>query len=169
MIFFAVFNLIAVFILIRVKDKTLKGALEKYGIVKITGSQVVLAVFTIGILWLLQYYGVKLWWAVNPRQLTSIATAQQESYVNTFLISRLFVVVSAGIVEEVLFRGWLQNKIGITLSSALFAVLHFQYGFGIGMLLPFVASLIFGMLAKKTNVSTTILAHSGYNFIITAF
>ena len=60
---------------------------------------------------------------------------------------RFAVSLSAGVVEELFFRGFLQPRIGILGSTALFACAHLGYGqpfmlFGITLL-----SLFYGLLA----------------------
>ena len=41
---------------------------------------------------------------------------------------RLLISLSAGVVEEIFFRGFLQPRIGIFLSTVLFVLAHFSYG-----------------------------------------
>ncbi len=73
---------------------------------------------------------------------------------------RLMIAVSAGVVEEVFFRGFLQPRIGIWPSSALFVLAHMSYGqpfllIGISLL-----SVGFAFLARwRGNVWASITAH----------
>ena len=41
---------------------------------------------------------------------------------------RLLISLSAGVVEETFFRGFLQPRVGIPLSTAFFALAHLSYG-----------------------------------------
>ncbi|HWN42322.1 MAG TPA: CPBP family intramembrane glutamic endopeptidase [Thermoanaerobaculia bacterium] len=73
---------------------------------------------------------------------------------------RILISLSAGVVEEVFFRGFLQPRIGIFLSTVFFIIPHFSYGqpfmlVGIGTL-----SLIFAFLVRwRQNIWPAITAH----------
>lgn len=74
--------------------------------------------------------------------------------------------LTAGIGEELLFRGAIQPRFGIFLTAVLFALLHSQYGwtwiiiglFGIGILL--------GIERKYLGTSASIITHALYNFLV---
>lgn len=74
--------------------------------------------------------------------------------------TRLLISLSAGVVEEIFFRGFLQPRIGVLLSSALFVGAHLGYGqpimlFGIALL-----SLIYAGLARwRGSVYAAMTAH----------
>ena len=73
---------------------------------------------------------------------------------------RILISLSAGVVEETFFRGFLQPRIGIFLSTLLFVFAHFSYGqplmlVGIGTL-----SLIYALLVRwRQNIWPAIAAH----------
>jgi membrane protease YdiL (CAAX protease family) len=73
---------------------------------------------------------------------------------------RILISLSAGVVEEIFFRGFLQPRIGIFLSTLLFVLAHFSYGqpfmlVGIGTL-----SLIYAFLVRwRQNIWPAIAAH----------
>ena len=77
------------------------------------------------------------------------------------VVIRLLISLSAGVVEETFFRGFLQPRIGIVLSTAFFALAHLSYGqpfmlVGIAML-----SLIYALLVKwRQNLWPAIAAHA---------
>ena len=77
------------------------------------------------------------------------------------VLIRLLISLSAGVVEETFFRGFLQPRIGIVLSTAFFALAHLSYGqpfmlVGITML-----SLIYAFLVKwRQNVWPAVAAHA---------
>lgn len=77
------------------------------------------------------------------------------------VVVRLLISLSAGVVEETFFRGFLQPRIGIVLSTAFFALAHLSYGqpfmlVGITML-----SLIYALLVKwRQNLWPAIAAHA---------
>lgn len=74
--------------------------------------------------------------------------------------------LTAGIGEELLFRGAIQPRFGIFLTAVLFALLHSQYGwtwiiaglFGIGILL--------GIERKYLGTPASIITHAVYNFLV---
>jgi len=73
---------------------------------------------------------------------------------------RILISLSAGVVEETFFRGFLQPRSGIFLSTLLFVFAHFSYGqplmlVGIGTL-----SLIYAFLVRwRQNIWPAIAAH----------
>jgi len=75
----------------------------------------------------------------------------------------LVIGVSAGVCEEILFRGALQPKFGILLTSILFSFLHFQYGALWMLLIIFILSISLGYLRNKTNTTISMIAHTCYN------
>ena len=78
----------------------------------------------------------------------------------------LLIGVGAAAGEETLFRGAVQPAIGITLTSLLFASIHYQYGPSIVLIHIFVLSVGFGLLRKYVNTTAAFLAHAGYNFTL---
>jgi uncharacterized protein len=78
----------------------------------------------------------------------------------------LAIGLSAGIGEEVLFRGAIQPRFGILISSALFTIIHVQYGFSFVLLGVFLTSIILGLQRKWMNTTCCIITHAAYNFLI---
>ncbi len=80
------------------------------------------------------------------------------------LLTLLLTVTIGPIGEELLFRGFLQKRMGITISSTLFAALHFGYGSVSEVLAAFFFSVISGLEYRKTkNIYACILAHTAFN------
>lgn len=77
----------------------------------------------------------------------------------------LFVAVAlAPIAEELFFRGYLQKRVGVVLSSALFAALHYSYGSIAEIVAAFFISILIGLeLRKRGDLNSCILAHGAYN------
>jgi membrane protease YdiL (CAAX protease family) len=76
----------------------------------------------------------------------------------------VLVSVSAGVGEEVLFRGALQPRLGIVLSAALFAILHVQYQIP-GILMIFAVGAALGVIKQRTSTTFTILVHVVYDLV----
>ncbi len=101
------------------------------------------------------------------------ARVQQLSGINESLLGNFDTVwewfllaASAGLGEELLFRGALQPVFGILPTSLIFAVSHVQYGLSPATLAVFLLSLILGIIRKRSNTTVAILVHTGYNFIL---
>jgi membrane protease YdiL (CAAX protease family) len=70
--------------------------------------------------------------------------------------------VSAGIGEELAVRGALQPRLGLWLTSLLFASLHVHYSW-FGMATIAVLGLLLGVIRNRTSTSVAILVHSLYD------
>ena len=79
----------------------------------------------------------------------------------------LLLSLSAGIGEEITLRGALQPKLGIALTSLLFAALHVQYSW-YGMLSILVFGLFLGVIRKRSSTTAAILVHTLYNLFAIA-
>ncbi len=77
---------------------------------------------------------------------------------------RIFVIAAAtGLSEEVLFRGALQPRLGLLMTSLVFASFHVQYGVGIGFVEVFVAGVVLGILREKLGTLAAAVSHGVYN------
>jgi membrane protease YdiL (CAAX protease family) len=104
------------------------------------------------------------WQAVDPAGYEKLAS------VNEYLFGGLMTVggavalgLSAGISEELLFRGAIQPRLGLILASALFAIGHLQYGLTIATLEILVIGLVLGVIRNRTSTTICILIHAAYN------
>jgi membrane protease YdiL (CAAX protease family) len=74
---------------------------------------------------------------------------------------RLMICLSAGVVEELFFRGFLQPRIGIAFSSLLFVFAHFSYGQPLMLVGIATLSIIYALLVRwRQNVWPAIAAHA---------
>jgi membrane protease YdiL (CAAX protease family) len=77
------------------------------------------------------------------------------------VVIRLAISLSAGVVEEWFFRGFLQPRVGILLSTALFVLAHFSYGQPFMLIGIAILSLIYGLLVRwRQNLWPAIAAHA---------
>ncbi|HLL38259.1 MAG TPA: CPBP family intramembrane glutamic endopeptidase [Rubrobacteraceae bacterium] len=81
------------------------------------------------------------------------------------ILFALLIGIGAGLGEETLFRGALQPRLGILLTSLLWAAIHVQYGPSVLLVNIFVLSLALGFLRKRVNTTATFLVHAGFNFL----
>jgi membrane protease YdiL (CAAX protease family) len=74
---------------------------------------------------------------------------------------RLAISLSAGVVEELFFRGFLQPRIGLALSTLLFVFAHFAYGQPLMLVGIATLSVIYGLLVKwRQTIWPAIAAHA---------
>jgi hypothetical protein len=78
----------------------------------------------------------------------------------------LTIALSAGIGEEMLFRGALQPRLGLVLTSATFAIVHVQYGASLALVELLFVGLVLGVLRVRANTTTAILVHSAFNLLV---
>lgn len=79
----------------------------------------------------------------------------------------LLIALMSGLAEEILFRGWLQTKLGIVVASVLFGLIHIWGREGIGYGLYAVGmGFVLGYLFQVTgNLWTPVCAHAVNNFL----
>ena len=79
---------------------------------------------------------------------------------------RVGLSLAAGVSEEIFFRGLLQPRLGIVLSTVLFVLGHMVYGAPLMLVGIAVLSLIYGVLARlRGNVVSAIAAHAVFDAI----
>jgi membrane protease YdiL (CAAX protease family) len=77
------------------------------------------------------------------------------------MLTRLVVSLSAGIVEESFFRGFLQPRVGILVSTLCFALAHLSYGSPFLLVGVTLLSLIYAFLVKwRQNLWPAMAAHA---------
>jgi membrane protease YdiL (CAAX protease family) len=76
------------------------------------------------------------------------------------VLLRLAISVSAGVVEETFFRGFLQPRMGILLSTVLFALAHASYQAPLQLVAVTLLSLLYGLLVQwRRSIVAAIVAH----------
>jgi membrane protease YdiL (CAAX protease family) len=82
------------------------------------------------------------------------------------LLLRLAVSVSAGAVEEGFFRGFLQPRVGVFLSTLFFALAHLSYEQPLMLVGITLLSLLFAALVRwRQNVLAAAAAHFAFDAI----
>jgi membrane protease YdiL (CAAX protease family) len=147
--------------------RSLTASLDRLGLVRPTTWQVCLGLAAAG-LFLAFSGGVE---ALS--QLLTPQLAQKVNTANQRLFGRLgdpvgvaTIALAAGICEETLFRGALQPRLGLILTSIAFAAVHSQYGISLDVLAVFVLALCLGTIRRFTNTTTAIVAHVTYNAMV---
>lgn len=82
------------------------------------------------------------------------------------ILVRVAVGVTAGVVEELFFRGLLQPRVGIALSSALFVLAHLSYEQPFMLVGIAALSLLFAWLVRwRRSIVAAITAHAAFDLI----
>lgn len=122
--------------------------------------------------WVVLLIGLQ-WLAGAIFLLTDPEQAEALNNLNTLLLENIdtpiewFILsLSAGIGEEILFRGALQPVFGLWATSLLFALAHIQYGFTLATVLVFVIGVVLGLIRQRYNTTTAIFVHFTYNFVL---
>jgi membrane protease YdiL (CAAX protease family) len=142
-----------------------REALARLGLVRPTGSQVLLG---IGAALLMVPAAMALEALFNAFGLT---VGQDVESLSEMLMGPLFatpwgiisVGLAAAIGEEPVFRGALQPRFGLLLSSLIFAVVHSQYGISLATIIVLALGLVLGIIRQRTNTTTSIITHAVYN------
>ena len=75
----------------------------------------------------------------------------------------LLLGLSAGIGEEIFFRGAIQPRYGIVFTSLVFTAIHVQYDFSLILLGVFALSVMLGLERKYMGTVAAIITHAAYN------
>lgn len=112
-------------------------------------------------------YGMAVGWqALDPTSYERIGRISKQLFGGLLTPwGALAVGVTAGVGEEMLFRGAVQPRFGLLLTSLLFAVGHIQYGFSPALLEILVIGLILGWLRRRWGLVVCIAVHAAYNFL----
>ncbi len=74
--------------------------------------------------------------------------------------------ITAGVCEELAFRGLLQPRIGLLFSNLLFAAVHaFQYHWD-ALFIVFIIGLVCGIVRKRFNTTASIVVHGLYDTLV---
>lgn len=77
-------------------------------------------------------------------------------------VGAVLTSISAGVGEEILFRGALQPRLGIVLTALLFGALHVQYQIP-GMIVIVLIGIGLGVVKERTSTTFTIVVHVLYD------
>ena len=82
------------------------------------------------------------------------------------ILARVAIALSAGIVEETFFRGFLQPRIGVLASTALFVLAHVGYGQPFMLVGVTLLSLLYAdLLRRRGSVWAPIAAHAVFDLV----
>lgn len=159
---FVLMGLIGVGFLAR---RNFKAALIRLGLVVPTVPQVIVAIVT-GLVMVPLVIGAEA--LASKLGLGSSAGVERltEQLIGPLTMSIpgiLTLGLAAALGEETVFRGALQPRFGLVLTTLLFALLHSQYGFSFSTVAVFVVGLVLGILRMRANTTTSMITHAVYN------
>lgn len=100
----------------------------------------------------------------TANQLNQVSNALYGSF-GSNILPWFLLAASAGVAEEVLFRGAIQPRLGLLLTSLLFTATHLQYGLSIVLGVILLGGLSLGLLRKHANTTTAIVCHVTYDLL----
>jgi uncharacterized protein len=138
--------------------------LERLGVTMMTPRQfaIALGVTVAALLWdsLLSFA----WQAVSPDSYERISGMSELLFADLITpLGALSIGLTAGIGEELLFRGAIQPRFGLWLTTLLFTVGHTQYELTPALFSVFLIGLVLGIVRQRENTTTAILIHVLYN------
>lgn len=151
--------------------RDLGESLRRLGFVRPTAAQLALGIgvgaLLVGAVFVIDPLVNQLWtllgWPVTDGEAFSELLAP---VLNAGILGAVVLGVVAGVSEELAVRGVLQPRLGIVLSNLLFTAVHaLQYNWD-ALLVVFSLGLLFGVLRKRTNTTTSAIAHGVYDFIL---
>lgn len=162
--FFAVLAFLGVGLFFRRSSEALQTRL---GLQQPTRQQLLAGLRWIPLLVVLQWLITAIWLVVNPEQVQQLEDVSSSLLGDVDSVWEWFALsLSAGIGEELLFRGALQPVLGVWFTSVLFAVSHIQYGLTPATLAIFIIAVVLGLIRQRTNTTVAIMVHFGYDFIL---
>ncbi|MCB0078070.1 MAG: CPBP family intramembrane metalloprotease [Anaerolineales bacterium] len=138
--------------------------LERLGLTRITPR---MALWALGLVIVLLLFstGIDMAWArLDPTSYERTSSITEAMLGNlSGPLAALTIGLSAGIGEEILFRGAIQPRFGLIGATLLFTIGHTQYEVTPALLIVFLIGLVLGIVRKRFNTSTAILIHALYN------
>jgi membrane protease YdiL (CAAX protease family) len=106
------------------------------------------------------------WESVDPEGYDLMSRVTENIFGNLATVGGAIALgLSAGISEELLFRGAVQPRLGLLLASVLFTIGHLQYGLTLATLEILIIGLVLGLVRNRANTTICIVIHAGYNTV----
>lgn len=132
----------------------------------LTGRQIVWSAGALVVLLAIELGISQAWQVLDPAGYERVG-GLTETFISSFLspVGALTVGLAAGIGEELLFRGALQPRFGLLLTTLLFTFAHAQYSLSPALIGVFVIGYGLGLIRNRANTTAAILVHAGFNFL----
>lgn len=132
----------------------------------LSGRQLVWAGGVLVVLLAIQAGTSQAWQLLDPAGYERVG-GLTDVFIGPFLspLGAITVGLTAGIGEELLFRGALQPRFGLVLTTLLFTFAHAQYSLSPALIAIFVVGYGLGAIRNRINTTAAILVHAGFNFL----
>jgi membrane protease YdiL (CAAX protease family) len=147
--------------------RSFRASLDRLGLVRPAWWQLVLALAAAGVFYAFGSGVDYLSQTFTPDLAHKVDAANQRLFGR--LDNPLGIVtlaIAAGVCEEALFRGAVQPRLGIVLTSVLFASVHTQYGLSFDVAGVLVLSIGLGLLRRFCNTTTSTTCHVAYDLLV---
>jgi membrane protease YdiL (CAAX protease family) len=145
--------------------RTWGDTLRRLGLRRPTWRQAGFALGAVAGFLLLDYAVAVAWHALNPDQYDFIGRVSLGLFGEMSVAKAAAIGLSAGIGEEVLFRGAVQPRFGLWITALLFTAGHTQYGLSPATLEILLIGIVLGIIRNRANTTTCIAIHVLYNFV----
>ena len=146
--------------------RNLRQSLTRLGLSLPSWPQLALAALLVAAFLLLDRIISVSWHALWPANYKLVMQSSERLYAHfASPLGALLLGLSAGVGEEMFFRGALQPRFRIPLTALLFATGHVQYSLSPAIVEIAIIGLVLGWLRQRTNTTTCVLVHSAYNFL----
>lgn len=137
---------------------------ERLGLRRPTWKQLLLAAGITALLLAFDFGVQWTWEQLDPAGYDLVDRVTEYIFGNLMTVGGALVLgLSAGISEELLFRGAIQPRFGLLLATILFTIGHVQYGLTVATLEIFVIGLVLGLVRNWTHTTVCIIIHTSYN------
>lgn len=162
-LFFAAMAVVGVGLYVR---RNWREVLERLKVGRLAGRQLAWAGGALVLLLAIEVGISQAWQALDPASYERTG-GLTDAFISSFLtpLGALTVGLSAGIGEELLFRGALQPRFGLLPTTLLFTFAHAQYSLSPALIGIFVVGYGLGVIRNRVNTSAAILVHAGFNFL----
>jgi len=146
--------------------RNVRQTLARLNLRALTLRHVAVATVMVGAFLAMDYATALIWHQLWPASYESVMGSSQQLFARfASPLGALVLALSAGIGEETLFRGALQPRFRVPLTAAVFALSHVQYALSPAIVEIFIVGLVLGWLRERTNTTTCMAVHAGYNFL----
>jgi membrane protease YdiL (CAAX protease family) len=141
-----------------------QNTLERLGLRRPTAKQLLAAAGITAMLLAFDFCMSLIWQGIAPASYDLMERVTENLFGSLATVGGAIALgLSAGISEELLFRGAVQPRLGLLLAAILFAIGHMQYGLTVATLEVFAIGLVLGLIRKRTSTTLCIVIHASYN------
>ena len=163
----AVFGIVAVAGVGFLTRRTPRETWERLGLGGLTWRQLGLTLAGVVGLLVLEVVAGAIAMRISPPAYGELSGTTETLYAGlTAPLAALVVALASGTAEEILFRGALQPRFGLLLTSLAFGVVHVQYGLVWALLSTGTTGLVLGVYRQRINTTACILLHGLYNLTL---